>query len=152
LPENLCISAIWLQRSLFQRWVKEPDGEPDCCVDDILPLSGGIPPHLFLLCSHINSLCTFADGRQVARWRREVSLVQPSSVSPRAQMILSSFFNHTASPHLQGRSKECLAHLLLPGRLTDPFPCTFQCVEGCIDVVLEPFTLFLVSRLISQWS
>jgi hypothetical protein len=38
----------------------------------------------------------------------------------------------------------------LPVRLADSFQCTFPWVEGCIDGVLEPFTVFLTSRLVSH--
>jgi hypothetical protein len=40
--------------------------------------------------------------------------------------------------------------LHLPGRLADSLQCTFPWEEGCIDGVLEPFTVFLISRLVSH--
>jgi len=38
----------------------------------------------------------------------------------------------------------------LPVRLADSFQCTFPWVEGCVDGVLEPSTVFLTSRVVSQ--
>ena len=38
----------------------------------------------------------------------------------------------------------------LPGRLADSFQCNFPWVVVCSDGVLEPFTVFLTSRLVSH--
>jgi hypothetical protein len=40
----------------------------------------------------------------------------------------------------------------LPGCLADSFQCNFPWVVVCSDGVLEPFTVFLTSRLVSHWS
>ena len=43
-----------------------------------------------------------------------------------------------------------LAHLALPGRLANSFQSTFPWVVGCIDGVLEPDTVFLISCLVAH--
>jgi hypothetical protein len=40
----------------------------------------------------------------------------------------------------------------LPGRLADSFQCNFPWVVVCSDGVLEPFTVFQISRLVSHRS